>query len=514
MSVQLAVILLSVAHAVAGGVEITPPAAPPPPVPAADDRFFYAGPAGQVELTATEIAARIAADREGRHLVWQDGWPAWRDWSEVPAVKEALSHLPPPLPPPLPGIVAPPPPPPSAPPAPLGEPPAPPEALTAPAPPAAVEAPTAGAAPGCCGAHKLVRLGGEVRLNLAAAHLQNAGAEQPGAFSPTFALRRARLKADVTFGHGISGLLTADFPQNGDVTDYTVDIQGVYDRLAALEGTAGGDDTSPTVEVRDYPLGWAAVMQDAYLDWTFGGEHHRLRAGLQKPIFGTRDFFDDFGGFFLGGESAYKSLAWRAGMEDSRDLGLTYRLSPSERFDLDLQVLNGTGSGDLDDNAGKDLSARASVSLPAGLSVQASGQWGVRGQDEQGRLTQLDASLRWDVAFLRLLVDGLWGELSWELEQLPFLGTDVVAMAVLPLRSERVERLDLTARYMFFDPWVEPGEDTVPDASYIAGGGAFLHWRVGDRQRVATGVVYESLTSQDVGVAIDHTLTGQLFWYF
>lgn len=488
------------------------PLTAPPPAPVAPERFHYAGPAGQAELTADEIAARVAEDREARHLVWQDGWPTWRAWSEVPAVEEALSHLPPPLPPPLPtaapAVVAPPPVP-AAVPAPVESAPAEPPPAE---PPLAAVAPEPGPAPGCCGAPKLVHVGGEVWLNFAAPHLESAGSEQEGQFEPTFAIRRARLKAAVTFGHGISGWFTADFPQSGSSSEYSVDIQNVYDRLAAVEGSSGADD--PSVSVRDYPKGWATVMKDAYLDWDLGNDHHRVRAGLQKPIFGTRDFSDDFDNFFMGGEAAYKSLAWRAGLEDSRDVGLAYRLTPVEAFSLDAQVLNGTGDGDLDDNAGKDFSARASVALPAGVSAQVSGLYGIRGEDEQESLRQLDASLRWDVAFLRLLAEGLFGKVVQGERATPFLGADFVAMAVWPIEGERFERFDITARYMFFDPWVEEGEDTVPDASYILDAGAFLHWRVAEQQRVVTGVVFENLTTQDLDAPVEHGLTAQVLWYF
>jgi len=72
-----------------------PPAAPPPPPAAA--RFHYAGPAGQAEYGAQDIAAIVAKDRKGNHNVWLAGWPGWKSWRDVP---EIANLVPPEMPPP------------------------------------------------------------------------------------------------------------------------------------------------------------------------------------------------------------------------------------------------------------------------------------------------------------------------------------------------------------------------------------------------------------------------------
>jgi membrane protease subunit (stomatin/prohibitin family) len=76
---------------------------PPPPLPS---RLHYAGPSGQSEKTAAEIAAEVRKDPGARHLVWKPGMDAWKSPAEVPEVAALLS-VPPPLPPagppPLPG---------------------------------------------------------------------------------------------------------------------------------------------------------------------------------------------------------------------------------------------------------------------------------------------------------------------------------------------------------------------------------------------------------------------------
>lgn len=74
------------------------PSAPPPPPPLAVT-YHYHGPAGQAQGTAAEIAARVAADRNGNHMVWAAGFPAWKKWNEVP---EILALIPPAAPPPPP----------------------------------------------------------------------------------------------------------------------------------------------------------------------------------------------------------------------------------------------------------------------------------------------------------------------------------------------------------------------------------------------------------------------------
>lgn len=74
------------------------PAAPPPP-PAAT-AFHYHGPGGQTqELPLEEVIRRVAADREGRHLVWTAGFDGWKPALEVPEIAEALERSAPPPPP-------------------------------------------------------------------------------------------------------------------------------------------------------------------------------------------------------------------------------------------------------------------------------------------------------------------------------------------------------------------------------------------------------------------------------
>ncbi len=88
---------------------VPPPAAAPPPAPGADEVFHYSGADGQAELPASEIAQRVAAAPDGRHLVWKQGFDGWKPAKDVPEIAAALQPAGPPPPPPMGG----PPPPPS-----------------------------------------------------------------------------------------------------------------------------------------------------------------------------------------------------------------------------------------------------------------------------------------------------------------------------------------------------------------------------------------------------------------
>ncbi len=73
-------------------------AAPPPPPPPMETRYHYNGVGGQAELTAREIAARVAQARDGAHNVWAAGWAGWKKWSEVQEIVALVPAVPPPLP--------------------------------------------------------------------------------------------------------------------------------------------------------------------------------------------------------------------------------------------------------------------------------------------------------------------------------------------------------------------------------------------------------------------------------
>lgn len=69
----------------------------PPPPPPVEVRYHYAGPGGQGQYTAKEIAGMIVQSRDGAHNVWNNGWAGWKAWREVP---EIATLVPPAAPPP------------------------------------------------------------------------------------------------------------------------------------------------------------------------------------------------------------------------------------------------------------------------------------------------------------------------------------------------------------------------------------------------------------------------------
>ena len=72
--------------------------APPPPPPVATT-YHYAGPTGQQQGSAQDIANIVVANRAGNHQVWASGFPAWKSWKDVP---EIVGLVPPAAPPPPP----------------------------------------------------------------------------------------------------------------------------------------------------------------------------------------------------------------------------------------------------------------------------------------------------------------------------------------------------------------------------------------------------------------------------
>jgi hypothetical protein len=67
-----------------------------------NDTFHYHGD-GQGDFPAGVIAAKVAANPAGRHLVWKNGWDGWKEAKTVPEIMNAGGPPMPPPPPPFPG---------------------------------------------------------------------------------------------------------------------------------------------------------------------------------------------------------------------------------------------------------------------------------------------------------------------------------------------------------------------------------------------------------------------------
>ncbi len=77
-----------------------PPApAPPPPPPAGGTPYHYSGAGGQQQLPLDQVVAKIQADPNGTHNVWQPGWAGWKTWKECAEIVAKMPPAPPPAPP-------------------------------------------------------------------------------------------------------------------------------------------------------------------------------------------------------------------------------------------------------------------------------------------------------------------------------------------------------------------------------------------------------------------------------
>lgn len=81
-----------------GGGQMGGGMAPPPPPPM-HTVYHYSGPAGQLQGSAQDIANRVGADRSGKHMVWAQGFPAWKSWNEVAEIANLVPPAAPPPPP-------------------------------------------------------------------------------------------------------------------------------------------------------------------------------------------------------------------------------------------------------------------------------------------------------------------------------------------------------------------------------------------------------------------------------
>jgi len=60
------------------------PSAGPPPLPAAEQVYHYSDGASQESLPASEVKARVAANPDGNHMVWREGFDGWKSVADVP----------------------------------------------------------------------------------------------------------------------------------------------------------------------------------------------------------------------------------------------------------------------------------------------------------------------------------------------------------------------------------------------------------------------------------------------
>jgi hypothetical protein len=377
-------------------------------------------------------------------------------------------------------------------------------------PPSGEPAMVATAQKPCCSKGPSAQLGGEVWFDLAAPHLENLG-DPEAAFVPAFYVGRARMRADLDLSPKIHVRSNIDFPQDGTATTYEVD--GDIDADNVEEGE--------TVTVKDSPDGWTTIVRDLYVDWAFGKAGQSLRMGVQKPIFGNRDWYEDYDQYYLGGIEAYKTLAWRAGVIPSRDLGVSYHVEPGEVLKFDAQVANGTGEQQVEDNAGKDVSARLSIRPHGPFRVEGSALYGLRGDvDKSADSTSafsLGVEFRQKVP--RLLVEGIIGNNVQKEVSAGMAGFMVTGALDFELESHTLDRFVLLGRFMTWDPNTTPQGDTLAPTDFDAWGlgdvSTQLYWKTANpRWVLLTGLNYEILVPQSMDQPVEHSLVGQAAWKF
>lgn len=81
------------------GMTGPPSPAPPPPPPSGGTPYHYSGAGGQQQLPLAQVVAKIQADPNGTHNVWQPGWAGWKSWKECAEIMAKMPPAPPPAPP-------------------------------------------------------------------------------------------------------------------------------------------------------------------------------------------------------------------------------------------------------------------------------------------------------------------------------------------------------------------------------------------------------------------------------
>lgn len=498
----------------------------------ASETYRYAGPAGESEQTVEGIVAAVLAAPDGRHFVWQPGWPNWKSWEEVPAIQAAVEKAKaPPAPAATPtgtwsysdggapmqldaaailqrvqadpsgrhlvwkagmtdwvpastlpefAVTAAPPPPP-----PVTTPPPPPPVTTAPPPPKPHGGPPPeggrGGGKGGMGPMRF-KAGGEVRTSFA---VNDIGVPDE---APAIGLEMNRLRPYVKgeLGEHWSTKISLDVKQG------------------SVSVAEDGSVTRPT--------SWGVVAHDAYVQGAFttGKLEHALRVGAQETTFGARDYFDKYDGYYVGGHG-YKDLPRLFGTMYGEDLGVSWHTGMGDTFGVDLQLTNGEGVESPDSDGALDFMARVEARPVKYVGVWGSFMTGGR-ETEAGiaSLTLADVGLegRYDAdsglgvrAYGELLIGAL-GNAEFNYPIFGALG----AVALDVPMSGVVDHLGIVGRYAGYDP-VKGNE--LPDGTYSAAGAANLFWDAGEKNIAMTGLQWEMTIPQLVDLPITNDLTLQ-----
>ena len=434
----------------------------PPPAPTSTtstETWSYSDGGAPLTLTTAEIAERIKANPGGRHLVWKAGMTDWTSAADLPAFASATSAAAPPPPP----TRTPPPPP-----------------VAAPPPAPTTKAPTTKATPSAEPGHAApaFQVGADVRSSFAVNDLGYP--ETPPTI--TFELNRFRPFIAGSVGDNWSAVVSVELTQNDAMVD------------------TNGKVTKPST--------WSILPDEAYAQggFTTGKVDHYVRVGAQHTVFGARDYFDGYDGYYVGGKGS-QDLPRLFGALYGEDLGLRWHSGIEGKFGVDVQVTNGEGIASTDTDGAIDILARVEA-----RPIKYVGLWGsfmTGGRDSVGGLASLTlADFGAELAYgpARVYGEVLLGALGNVDFNYPVFGALGAAAVDIPLSPPALDHLGLVARYAGYDP-IQGNE--VPDASYAIAGGANLFWNAGEARTALTGVQFETTIPQSLDLPITHDVTLQ-----
>ncbi|MBN1336783.1 MAG: hypothetical protein JXB39_12570 [Deltaproteobacteria bacterium] len=541
-------------------------------------RFHYVGPGGEGLHTAEEIAAFVVRDRQGSHFVWAPGWPAWKPWSEVPAVARAV-------PPPAPSL---------------------PEAGTSPG--------TTWLYSGADGHTQALdtdAVSARIEAEPGAVHL----VWKPGMRSWTRAeevpeVRRAlerthpgAVPAPPPEGNPpplpsaapSSAPPTAPDPAPGPETtpEVPMGVEPPLEPTGLWEGPLPQDRPGPDTRVGgevwfgfrgDGSVGTDVEHGSAFAT-AFQVQHARLRAearladrltsqvgldlsqpGLDSTVIvnlqrraDDRDVADDTvedlpsAAWALALEDAWVDL-W-IGRQDHRvrtgvqepilgttdwvdafdeffvggahawgSLAWRSGVAPARDLGLAVRIVPAEpwaleaqvldGPGTSWLDPRRRLLGRVTYAPGEILRVQASGQSGV-GSQEQDRPNRFDLAFRARLGPARLMAEGLIGSDASGENAPGFAGFQAAAAWDVPLPHEGLDHLSLVTRFTLFDPVFEPRiEGAWPDAWYAVDAAVHVYWSTTPSRTLLTGLAYEGFTPQNDRLPVGHEAVLQAVWRF
>lgn len=445
-----------------------PAAAPPVPGPMAASRpaeaeatLSYSVNGGPVEqLTAGEIARRVAADPSGNHLAWKAGMANWQPAAQVPEVAAAMAPATPSAAPP---------------PTPTAEKSKDKKTKDKASADKTTERPTDEEKE-----KPILRLtgfngGGEVRASVPWMYRYVAASGDLVESDPVGAeVQRARLWVD----GALSDNLSARVMLEGGMVD---------DRSAAYAGLTG------------VSTGWALSAPNAYVDLHFGKKiQFGGRVGAQTVAFGANGYYDGYDNYFVGGRHSWQALAQRFGVLPMYDVGLGLYVGDSRGlWAVNAQVMNGTGVGSVDDNFGRAIIGRAELHPGAfadgalSLNAWVSGFYETTQYDNTGLALGVSGAgeLRYKEyarVYGELLVGG---EGTNDGTGYNSLGYHIAAAGGLPFSKGPLDRIDLVIADQAYNPRMG---DVYPYGGYAVSLALNAYWNAGDRGVLMTGFGYEN----------------------